>query len=101
MGTSLRPTLTPRKFREVSRALADPRRQTLLESIGSAPEYSCQELCREAEVTKGTVSHHVDILVKAGLIVERRRGQYMFYEVRRDVIAAYAAELIRRNSAKI
>jgi len=38
----------------------------------------------------------MDILVKAGLIVERRRGQYMFYEVRRDVIAAYAAELIRR-----
>ena len=36
------------------------------------------------------------ILVKAGLIVERRRGQFMFYEVRRDVIAAYAAELIRR-----
>ena len=47
-------------------------------------------------MSKGTVSHHMDVLVKAGLIVERRRGQYMFYEVRRDVIAAYAAELIRR-----
>jgi len=68
----------------------------LLESIGSEAEYSCQDLCRQAGVSKGTVSHHMDILVKAGLIVERRRGQYMFYEVRRDVIAAYAAELIRR-----
>ena len=67
----------------------------MLESIGSAAEYSCQELCEEAGVSKGTVSHHMDA-VKAGLIVERRRGQYMFYEVRRDVIAAYAAELIRR-----
>lgn len=80
----------------MSRALADPRRVALLESIGSEVECSCQELCREAGVTKGTVSHHMDILVKAGLIVERRRGQYMFYEVRRDVIAAYASELIRR-----
>lgn len=96
MATNPRPALTAQQFRTVSRALADPRRAALLESIGSATEYSCQELCREAGVSKGTVSHHMDVLLKAGLILERRRGQYMFYEVRRDVIAAYAAELIRR-----
>lgn len=96
LPTNPRPALTLQQFRTVSRALSDPRRVALLESIGSATEYSCQELCREAGVSKGTVSHHMDILVKAGLVVERRRGQYMFYEVRRDVIAAYAAELIRR-----
>ena len=96
MATTPRPALTLRQFRTVSRALSDPRRVALLESIGSATEYSCQELWREAGGSEGTVSHHMDILVKAGLIVERRRGQYMFYEVRRDVIAAYAAELIRR-----
>ena len=96
LATNPRPALTLQQFRMVSRALSDPRRVALLESIGSEPEYSCQELCKEAGVSKGTVSHHMDVLVKAGLIVERRRGQYMFYEVRRDVIAAYAAELIRR-----
>ena len=96
MATNPRPALTLQQFRTVSRALSDPRRVALLESIGSAPEYSCSELCKEAGVSKGTVSHHMDVLVKAGLIVERRRGQFMFYEVRRDVIAAYAAELIRR-----
>lgn len=96
LATNPRPALTLQQFRTVSRALSDPRRVALLESIGSAAEYSCQELCREAGVSKGTVSHHMDVLVKAGLIVERRRGQFMFYEVRRDVIAAYAAELIRR-----
>jgi DNA-binding transcriptional ArsR family regulator len=36
--------------------------------------------------------------VRAGLIEERRDGQYMFYEVRREVMAAYAAELLRRVS---
>jgi len=96
LATNPRPALTPAQFRSVSRALSDPRRVALLESIGSESEYSCQALCKEAGVSKGTVSHHIDILVKAGLIVERRRGQFMFYEVRRDVIAAYAAELIRR-----
>ena len=28
----------------------------LLESIGSAPEYSCQALCQESGVSKGTVT---------------------------------------------
>jgi len=68
----------------------------LLESIGSEPEFSCQKLCLESGVTKGTVSHHVRELARAGLITERREGQYMFYEVRREVVAAYVAELMRR-----
>lgn len=70
----------------------------LLESIGSEREYSCQKLCAESGVTKGTVSHHVRELVRAGLVEERKDGQYMFYEVRREMLAAYAAELMRRVS---
>lgn len=89
-------TLTARQFQAVAKALADPRRMALLESIGSERECSCQKLCSEAGVTKGTVSHHVRELMRAGLIEERREGQYAFYEVRREVLAAYAAELMRR-----
>jgi ArsR family transcriptional regulator len=88
--------LTARQFQAVAKALADPRRMALLESIGSEREYSCQKLCSVAGVTKGTVSHHVRELLRAGLIEERREGQYAFYEVRREVLAAYAAELMRR-----
>jgi ArsR family transcriptional regulator len=88
--------LPPSQFQAVAKALADPRRMELLESIGSQDEYSCQRLCQESGVTKGTISHHVRELVRAGLISERRDGQYMFYEVRREVLAAYAAELMRR-----
>jgi ArsR family transcriptional regulator len=88
--------LTERQFQAVAKALADPRRMALLESIGSQPEFSCQRLCLESGVTKGTVSHHVRELSRAGLIAERREGQYMFYEVRREVVAAYVAELMRR-----
>ncbi|MDQ2642855.1 MAG: helix-turn-helix domain-containing protein [Myxococcota bacterium] len=92
------PALTPRQFQAVAKAVADPRRMALLESIGKERECPCQKLCSEAGVTKGTVSHHIRELVRAGLIEERREGQYMFYEVRRDVMAAYAAELLRRVS---
>ena len=61
-------TLTAKQFQAVAKAVADPRRMALLESIGSEREYSCQKLCSEAGVTKGTVSHHVRELLKSGLI---------------------------------
>lgn len=89
-------TLQPRQFDAVAKALADPRRMALLESIGSEREYSCQKLCQGAGVTKATVSHHIRELERAGLISERREGQFAFYEVRREVLAAYTAELMRR-----
>ena len=88
--------LEARQFEAVAKALADPRRMSLLECIASDREYSCQKLCSGSGVSKGTVSHHVKELVRAGLISERREGQYMYYEVRREMVAAYAAELMRR-----
>lgn len=90
------PVLSARQFDLVAKALADPRRMALLESIGSEREYSCHKLCLEFPVSKGTISHHMKELVRAGLIESRREGQYRFYEVRREVLAAYTAELMRR-----
>jgi ArsR family transcriptional regulator len=91
------------QFQAIAKALADRRRMALLEAISSQDEYSCQRLCQESGVTKGTISHHVRELARAGLISERRDGQYMFYEVRREVLAAYTAELMRRlaGAAKV
>jgi len=90
------PTLTNRQFDLVAKALSDPRRVALLEAIGSADEYPCQRLCREFPVSKGTISHHMKELLRAGLIRSRRDGQYKMYEVSRETIAAYAEALTRR-----
>lgn len=90
------PFLSAKQFELVAKALADPRRMSILESIGSAREYSCRELCGNFPVSKGTISHHMKELVRAGLIQARRERQYRFYEVRREVLAAYTAELMRR-----
>lgn len=90
------PPFSAKQFDLVAKALADPRRMALLESIGSEREYSCQKLCVQFPVSKGTISHHMKELVRAGLISARREGQYRFYEVRREVLAAYTAELMRR-----
>ena len=95
----LQPTaseLTPGQFERIAKALADPRRFAMLETISSALECPNQSLCNDFPVSKATISHHMKELVQAGLIEPEREGQYKSYRVRNDVVNAYAAEVIRR-----
>ena len=89
-------TLAPGQFDLIAKALADPRRMALLESIGEAKECACQRLLRLFPVSKGTVSHHMKELSRAGLIDAQKEGQFMHYQVRRNVLKAYTMELMRR-----
>lgn len=92
------PALTARQFNQVAKALADPRRVELLQAISSAKEFPCQQLCKDFPVSKGTISHHMKELIRAGLIRARRDGQYKIYEVIRETVDAYTEELSRRLS---
>lgn len=94
--TAAPPTLTTREFELVAKALADPRRTALLEAIGSASEFPCHRLCEQFPVSKGTISHHMKELLRAGLIRARREGQFLHYEVCRETVQAYTNELMRR-----
>jgi ArsR family transcriptional regulator len=88
--------LTRAQFEQIAKALADPRRMALLESIAGVVECPCQRLRQLFPVSKATISHHIKELVRAGLVESRREGQYLHCEVRRDVLAAYTTELMRR-----
>jgi ArsR family transcriptional regulator, arsenate/arsenite/antimonite-responsive transcriptional repressor len=92
----VRSSLTAKQFELIAKALADPRRMALLEVIAGEQECPCQRLRQEFPVSKATISHHIKELVRAGLIDARRDGQFLNCEVRRDVLEAYTAELLRR-----
>jgi ArsR family transcriptional regulator len=92
--------LTRGQFDRIAKALADPRRFALLRAIAGHEEYPCSRLCRDFPVTKATISHHIKELVRAGLVEADREGQYMNYRIRREVLAAYSAELLTRLSPK-
>jgi ArsR family transcriptional regulator len=92
--------LTDKQFELIAKALADPRRMQVLEVIAGEMECPCQRLREEFPISKGTISHHIKELVRAGLIDTHREGQFLNCEVRRDVLEAYAAELLRRAGGK-
>jgi ArsR family transcriptional regulator len=91
-----RSTLTGKQFDLIAKALADPRRMQVLEVIAGEEECPCQRLREEFPISKATISHHIKELVRAGLIDAHKDGQFLHCEVRRDVIEAYTAELLRR-----
>jgi ArsR family transcriptional regulator, arsenate/arsenite/antimonite-responsive transcriptional repressor len=95
-----RPTLTAKQFELVAKALADPRRMALLQAIASEEECACQKLREEFPVSKATISFHIKELVRAGLVEARREGQFLHCEVRREMLEAYAAELLRRTGGE-
>lgn len=92
--------LSKKQFDLVAKALADPRRMAVLEVIAGERECACRKLREEFPVSKATISHHIKELVRAGLVEAHREGQYLNCEVRRDVLEAYAAELLRRAGVK-
>jgi ArsR family transcriptional regulator, arsenate/arsenite/antimonite-responsive transcriptional repressor len=96
----LRSGLTDKQFDLIAKALADPRRMAVLEVIAGERECACTKLRQEFPVSKATISHHIKELVRAGLVDSHREGQYLQCEVRRDVLEAYTAELLRRAGGK-
>lgn len=99
--TPARPTLAAKQFELIAKALADPRRMALLEVIAAKGESCpCHVLREQFPVSKATISHHIKELTRAGLVEPRREGQFLNCEVRREVLEAYTAELLRRAGGK-
>jgi ArsR family transcriptional regulator len=91
-----RSALTAKQFDLIAKALADPRRMQVLEVIAGEEECPCARLRDEFPISKATISHHIKELVRAGLVDAHKDGQFLSCEVRRDVLEAYTAELLRR-----
>lgn len=71
------------------KALADPVRVRLMSLLLAADEVCTCELAPAVGVTEATVSHHLSVLRKAGLINGgERRGMNVYYRARRESLGA-------------
>ena len=89
-------TLPLAEFLRIAKALADARRFAILERIASTGDTACQHLCEQFPVSQPTMSHHLRLLVEAGLVEMRRDGQYVHYRLRAETVRAYTATLDAR-----
>ena len=65
------------------KALADPTRLRLLSLIASAPggEVCACDLNDPLARSQATVSHHLSVLVKTGLVTRQQRGKWAWFRV--------------------
>jgi ArsR family transcriptional regulator, arsenate/arsenite/antimonite-responsive transcriptional repressor len=74
---------------EAFKALAHlTRLQVFFFLVRAEREVPAGEIQEAVEVPGPTLSHHLDILRRAGLVQSRREERYIYYSVRRDTATA-------------
>ena len=72
------------------RALGERSRLLILSELLDEPCH-VGELVRRTGLRQSLVSHHLKVLREAGLVVARRRGPFVFYELASDAVRAMLA----------
>ena len=74
-------------------ALADPARLRLLSLLASEGETCACELVEPIGRSQPTVSHHLKVLLQAGLVEREQRGSWAHFRVLDEPLAALRAVL--------
>ena len=86
--------LSSAEFGAVARALADPRRYSILTEVAASIDpLPCCGLLEARNITAATLSHHIKELVSAGLVGIERQGRFALLRFRRDRFDAYLRQL--------
>ncbi len=72
-------------FAETFKALSDPIRRDILTLLKSG-RLSAGEIGSHFEMTGATISYHLGILKKAGLVFESREKNFIYYELNTSVV---------------
>src|SRR5919199_801441 len=73
--------------RDLLIALADPMRQDLVQILARA-ELNVGEIADRVTLSRPTVSHHLNILRRAGLVRVRKQGREMKYHLNKERIVS-------------
>ncbi len=64
-----------------AKALSDENRLLAVALLKRRKELCACEIQAATGLTHPTISHHMSVLVKAGLVLERREGKWMYYRL--------------------
>jgi ArsR family transcriptional regulator len=81
------------RTQEVFKAISDPSRRKLLKLLQDGSK-TAGELAVAFDITKGSLSHHFNVLKAADLVRSERRGQQIVYSLNTTVFEDVAAVLL-------
>jgi len=77
----------------IYKALADPSRRKILELLKSK-DMSVTDIQAHFPFTQASLSHHLDILKRADLVVTERHGQFIHYSLNTSVFEDVAQMIL-------
>ena len=89
------------------KALGDPNRLKILDLLRSSGRSCCDLISRDERglcacdveqaigLSQAAVSHHMAILIRAGLVEAEKRGRWMFYRRKEAALARLAASITK------
>ncbi len=69
---------------DIFKALSDPTRRAILELL-KEKDLNAGEIAEHFQMTKPSISHHLNILKSSGLITDERHGQTIVYSLNMTV----------------
>lgn len=83
------------RLAHVLKAVADPTRLRLLSMVAAHPggEACVCDLIGPVGLSQGTVSHHLKVLVDAGVLTREQRGRWAYYALVPQALDAIAATM--------
>ena len=72
-------------FAETFKALSDPVRREILMMLKKG-KMSAGDIGSHFDMTGATISYHLSILKKAGLVFEQKEKNYIYYELNTSVV---------------
>jgi len=85
----------------VFKALNDPTRRKILQLLQQR-DRSAGEIADEFEISKPSISHHLDILKQAKLVSKERDGQFIRYSINTTVleeVTNWFMEMLNKSSS--
>lgn len=81
------------------KALADKNRLKIIGFLAQRP-HAVEELSEALKIGASTVSHHLSVLGKAGLVAGKVQGYYSIYSLQVSPLEATAKRLLQRDELK-
>ena len=84
---------------EIFGALTDPTRQKILQLLRKG-DITPSDILKKIDVSQPTLSHHLDILKRAGLVDTERKGQFIKYSINLSVFemaVEYMMKFLKRR----
>ncbi len=74
-------------------ALADPTRRKILQMLGER-DLSAGEITAEFNISAPSISHHLNVLKNAELVVAQRQGQNIIYSLNASIVQEMLQQLL-------